>query len=147
MAELNQLDRLLTAVQQLTEFLNAENSSLKQQGFSIDEGHIKQKDQLVHAYEANVLKLEDYADELAVADPQQLQSIRDAGDALKDLIADNTLRLRARHEASMQLITAYTQAVVKTGVDLDTYSSAGHQNGANSRANKRVNATAIDQSL
>ncbi len=140
------MERLLTAAKELTEFLLAENDALSKREFKIDVENIKRKDHLVRVYEGYVNELEDFANDIKNVDPTIKQTVMDAGNHLMSLIADNALRLRARYEANMQVITAFSDAVIHKSDKLKTYSSSGRQ-GIGSGTQSKIMPTALDQSF
>ena len=141
------MERLLSAARELTEFLMAENDALSKREFKVEEDSLKRKDQLVRTYEAYVNELEDYAEEIKEVDPSIKQKVMDVGNSLMDLVSDNALRLRARYEANMQVISAFSDAVISKSNKLNTYSSTGRQGAGGGTAQSKIMPTALDQSF
>ena len=141
------IDELVDAANKFSEFLEKENKMLASRKANLPEEHLKQKDYLARTYEGHVNALSEYISEIEKLDPEKKKASIEIGNKLKEKIAKNIIRLRARYEASMMLLDSYAKAVIETSSGTGIYEDTGKVMKGTTNGKERPQATTLNQSL
>lgn len=141
------INQLVTVARKFSEFLDQENEMLGKSATKITKEHIEQKDFLARTYEGYVKGLTEYREEMTKLDPKMRKIALEVGDELKEKIAKNVIRLRARYEANMMLVESYAKAVNETSVGSGIYADTGKIMKGTTNGKKRPRAATLNQSL
>ena len=147
MAQAEYITRFFSIANDLEAQLVKENLSLKKPGFILDDDALKQRDILIRAYETYAREIGENEQDLRDLDPETKALALDIGNRIRELVSENVLRLRARFEANLQLIEAFTDAVAKKSDRLETYTKKGATRSAHGAARHRTIAATFDQTL
>lgn len=141
------LNDLIEASGNLLSFLIEENELLLTPSQEIDHEHLKKKDFLARTYEGQVRELNEYKVELKDADQELREKAKMYGNKLKETVALNVIRIRARYEANMMLLDSYSRAVNEVSSNELTYASTGKIDNDSSSQKSRSKPAAVNQSL
>ena len=141
------IDELVAVARKFSEFLDQENEMLGKGEARMSQEHIEQKDFLARTYEGYVKALPEYSEEMAKLDPEKRKTAIEAGDELKEKIAKNVIRLRARYEANMMLVDSYAKAVNEISADTGIYADTGEVMKGTTNGKKRPRSATLNQSL
>ncbi|MDH5189409.1 MAG: hypothetical protein OEW37_10700 [Rhodospirillaceae bacterium] len=138
---------MIKATDNLCLFLENENALLLTPNPKIDDGHLKKKDFLARDYEGHVRELNEYKIEAKDADKDLRDKAKISGDKLKDIVALNVIRIRARYEANMMLIDSYSRAVNEVNSSDLTYVSSGKISNSSTSQKSPPKPATLNQSL
>lgn len=141
------INELVAVARKFSEFLDQENEMLGAREVTMPEEHLKQKDILARTYEGHVKAISEYIDELGNLDPEKRDNVLEIGNELKEKIAKNVIRLRARYEANLMLMDSYAKAVTETSSGAGTYENSGKIINGSTRDKERPLAATLNQSL
>lgn len=144
----NLLNNLIEAAKELCELVDNENDMLMKADPKMDDGHLKQKDLLARAYEGHVREIDEFKDEAKNAPEELRNKAKASADKLKESIALNVVRIRARYEANMMLLESYSKAVSDVNSETISYSDDGKiRNSTGPNAGSSARPTTLSQTL
>ena len=138
---------LVNSANELIKFIDKENDLLLKNDAGLSEEHNTQKDVLIRTYEGYVNNFQEHSADMNSLNEDVRDEVKSISDKLKDVIAKNVIRLRARYEANMMMLESYAKAVNEVSAGNISYAGNGEIVNNSSSQKSRPKAATLNQSL
>ena len=141
------INDLIEITERLENLLTKENKALRDKNAREATQYLEEKSNLSRIYESRIKALMDNPSYLSEADPERRSKLRELGEKINTMIAENAKLLKIAIDANKKLVNMVADAVKAQQPGPGIYSAKGTAEKSDVHSAPRNLALSLDQSL